>query len=58
MLEKTFMEVRCAWCEREGKPSLMRVVPGPPTTSHGICAAHLEILRADLAALLVERKET
>ncbi len=45
------MEVHCAWCEKEGKPSWMRTVSGPPTKSHGICPAHIAVMRAQVADL-------
>ncbi len=45
------MDVHCAWCEKEGKPSWMRTIPGPPTISHGICPVHLAAMRVQVAAL-------
>ena len=43
------MKVVCAWCEREGKPSLLREEePRGGGVTHGICDDHVQRLRAEL----------
>jgi hypothetical protein len=40
------MRVICAWCEEEGKHTLLREVGSPDslTTSHGICHDHQAVM--------------
>jgi len=46
------MKVVCAWCEKEGHPSLLAV--WPPTddcrVSHGICESHAASYRKSLSS--------
>jgi hypothetical protein len=41
------MQVHCAWCEQEGRPSLMRTAEGAGV-SHGICPEHAAALRREI----------
>lgn len=47
------MKVLCAWCQREGKPAVLREVEplDDPTETHGICPTHQQQLMAGLAAV-------
>lgn len=50
------MEVHCAWCEKEGKPSLIHPGDGPGgPVSHGICASHQEILLKEIDKMALKR---
>lgn len=43
------MKVVCAWCEKQGRPSLLREVePRGGGVSHGICDDHVQLLLAEL----------
>lgn len=45
------MEVHCAWCEKEGKPSKLKDIEGPnDQISHGICEVHQEKMLATIRA--------
>ncbi|MGE3151498.1 MAG: hypothetical protein AB7G48_12555 [Nitrospiraceae bacterium] len=46
------MKVVCAWCQREGKPGLIReIYPWvDQRVSHGICLPHFEVYSARLRA--------
>jgi hypothetical protein len=47
-----FMKVVCAWCQREGKPGLIREIPPivDQRVTHGICTTHSEVYYARLRA--------
>jgi hypothetical protein len=44
------MIVRCAWCQSEGQPSVMREIEpfARADVTHGICETHGSILRAEI----------
>ena len=43
------MKVVCAWCERQGRPSLLREKePRGGGVTHGICDDHIQLLLAEL----------
>jgi len=45
------MERHCAWCQGEGKSSFMGLSEplDDPRRTHGICPAHLQAVRAQVA---------
>ncbi len=51
------MKVVCAYCERDGRPSVITEKPpyDDPTLTHGICPHHLRLLREEIAAWLAKR---
>ncbi|MGH7233176.1 MAG: hypothetical protein ACREJU_17725 [Nitrospiraceae bacterium] len=42
------MKVMCSWCQKEGKPALVREKPplADPQETHGVCVEHVERLEA------------
>ncbi|MBI4537685.1 MAG: hypothetical protein HY712_06985 [candidate division NC10 bacterium] len=52
------MKVVCAYCEREGRPSVIAEKDpiDDPTLTHGICPEHLRQLREEIAAWHASRK--
>ncbi len=46
------MKVVCAYCERDGRPSVIAEKPpyDNPALTHGICPHHLRLLREEIAA--------
>jgi hypothetical protein len=52
----TRMDVHCAWCQKEGLPSLLRVVyhDGVATESHGMCQPHRDKFLAEVRQRMAE----
>jgi len=50
---KIIMKVICAWCEQEGKETLIGEAGlyDRPMTSHGICEAHKKVLLTQIEDL-------
>jgi hypothetical protein len=48
------MRVLCAWCEREGRPALLREDPpfDDPLPTHGVCDEHSAHLMAALTEIM------
>lgn len=44
------MKVVCAWCQAEGKETVMREGESDGPLSHGICAMHQEKMLKDIEA--------
>jgi hypothetical protein len=51
------VKVQCAWCEKEGKETLIGEVGlyDGPMTSHGICGDHEKVVLKQIAELRIKR---
>ena len=54
------MTVICAWCQREGRPAVLRIEEPRdlPLETHGICAAHSVQVLAQLRVHLQRKWRT